>query len=200
LRVASVLLDPFLKPFKFDSETDTAATAERYAVGVMRWMRAKATTEAALDSEGGEDRDGVEERPAKKMRSSFLGSMREFAAQESGSDVHPSAATGGAQAIDDEWAAYKAYKVQAASSEETPLDWWRVHERMFPAVALAAKYLLSFPATSVASERVFSKAGRTVTKRRARMTGRTAEKYVVLNDSMNRARLLKAASDPRRVE
>jgi hAT family C-terminal dimerisation region len=173
---------------------------KRCAVRVMRWMRAKATAEAALDSEGGEDSDGVESRPAKRMRSSFLGSMREFAAEESSRDVHPSAATGGAQVFNDEWAAYKAYKVQAASSEETPLNWWGVHEQMFPAVALAAKYLLSFPATSVASEHVFSKAGRTMTKRRARMTGRTAEKYVVLNDSMSRVRRLKAASDPRHVE
>jgi hypothetical protein len=80
------------------------------------------------------------------------------------------------------------------------LGWWRAHDRMFAALALAAKYLLSLPATSVASEPVLSKAGRTVTKWRARMKGRTAEEYVALNDGTNRARRLPVASDPRRVD
>jgi hypothetical protein len=49
LRVASVLLNPFMKSFRCGGETDTAATAEKYGIGVIRRMRAMTTTEAALD-------------------------------------------------------------------------------------------------------------------------------------------------------
>jgi len=54
-------------------------------------------------------------------------------------------------------------------------------------VALGARYLLSIPASSVSSERLFSKAGRTISKSRARLTGPHAEQYIVLNDAAARA-------------
>jgi len=63
-----------------------------------------------------------------------------------------------------------------------------VHEKAFPRVALGARYLLSIPATSVTSERVFSRPGRTLTKQRSRMMGSTAEKYIVLCDDVPRRR------------
>jgi hypothetical protein len=80
------------------------------------------------------------------------------------------------------------------------LDWRRVHERVFPAVALSAQYLISSPTTSVASERVFSGGGHTVAKMRARVKGYTSEKYVVLTESVNSIRRLKVVSDARHVE
>jgi hAT family C-terminal dimerisation region len=52
---------------------------------------------------------------------------------------------------------------------------------MYPNVALAAIYFLVIPATSVVSERLFSKAGRAITKVRARLTGENAERHIVLN-------------------
>jgi hAT family C-terminal dimerisation region len=54
-------------------------------------------------------------------------------------------------------------------------------EALYPNVALAAKCFLVIPATSVVSERLFSKAGRAITKVRARLTGENAERGIVLN-------------------
>jgi len=67
----------------------------------------------------------------------------------------------------------------------------------FPRVALGARYLLSIPATSVTSERVRSKAGRTVSKLRARLTDTNAEQYIVLHDVITRRRRMAMAKPGR---
>jgi len=47
-----------------------------------------------------------------------------------------------------------------------PFEWWKSHEKKFPLVAQLAKKYLCIPATSFASERVFSTAGNIVTPQR----------------------------------
>jgi hAT family C-terminal dimerisation region len=54
-------------------------------------------------------------------------------------------------------------------------------EALYPNVALAANYFLVIPATSVVSKYLFSKAGRAITKVRARLSGENAERRIVLN-------------------
>jgi len=70
---------------------------------------------------------------------------------------------------------YLAYEVDG-DLEDCLLTWWREKEQLSPRVALGARYMLSIPATSVASERVFSSVVRKATKARARMTGANVEK------------------------
>ena len=48
-----------------------------------------------------------------------------------------------------------------------PLRWWKEREDKYPLLSKHAKRLLGIPATSVASERVFSTAGDVVTAQRA---------------------------------
>ena len=48
-------------------------------------------------------------------------------------------------------------------SESSPLAWWKVHEVNFPLISRLAKKYLCIPATSTASERVFSAGGNVVT-------------------------------------
>ncbi|KAF8381118.1 hypothetical protein PRIPAC_70260 [Pristionchus pacificus] len=43
--------------------------------------------------------------------------------------------------------------------DANPMDWWRAHQFVFPALALAAREALALQATSVQSERLFSKIG-----------------------------------------
>lgn len=50
-----------------------------------------------------------------------------------------------------------------------PLQWWAAHEDSLPRLAKLAKKFLSIPATSVAAERHFSAAGRTISKTRNRL-------------------------------
>ena len=54
---------------------------------------------------------------------------------------------------------------------QSPLDWWRRNEKLYPSLSKYAKRVLAIPATSAPSERVFSVAGQIVTKKRARLTG-----------------------------
>lgn len=47
-----------------------------------------------------------------------------------------------------------------------PFEWWKSHEKKFPQLARLAKKYLCIPATSVASERIFSTAGNIVSPQR----------------------------------
>jgi len=59
-----------------------------------------------------------------------------------------------------------------------PLAWWATNAANYPNVARLARKLLSVPATSVASERLFSKAGDVITKKRNRIDSAKADKLI----------------------
>ena len=54
-------------------------------------------------------------------------------------------------------------------TEQTALQFWKSEQKKLPRMATIAKQLLAIPATSTASERVFSLCGNTLSERRARM-------------------------------
>jgi len=64
-----------------------------------------------------------------------------------------------------------------------PLEWWRAHQRQYPAVATVARQLLCIPATSVPSERLFSKAGNVITKKRNQLNPLKAQKVIFLMEN-----------------
>ena len=64
------------------------------------------------------------------------------------------------------------------------LDWWRDNQGRFPAVATVAKRYLAAPPTSVASERLFSAAGRVYTDRRTNLMPQNADKLLFLKYNM----------------
>ena len=61
--------------------------------------------------------------------------------------------------------AYK--KLPRADVELDPLKWWHVHAATYPVLAMLAKKYLCIPASSSASERVFSISGNIVSKKRS---------------------------------
>lgn len=65
--------------------------------------------------------------------------------------------------------------------EEDPLKWWRLHEPLYPMLAMVAKKFLCIPATSTSSERVFSKGGRISTSLRASLKPTTVEMLIFLS-------------------
>ena len=65
-----------------------------------------------------------------------------------------------------------------------PLQWWQSHTSMFPIVAEVVRRMLSIPATSVASERLFSKAGDVIPKKRNQLSPSCADRVLFLMENL----------------
>ena len=70
------------------------------------------------------------------------------------------------------------------SKVSDPLLWWQARQDKFPFLSKYAKRLLGVPATSVASERVFSTAGDVVTAQRACLSGDQVDMLVFLKHNI----------------
>lgn len=99
-----------------------------------------------------ESTESVEVQPCKKSKSAFDVLLDE---EEESSDNNCEA----------EVNQYFAEKV--VSRETDPLQWWKLNEFRFKTLSKVAKSILCVPATSTASERLFSIAGLTVTNLRS---------------------------------
>lgn len=101
---------------------------------------------------------------------------------QAGSSSHNSTANG--QIQDRMRLEFSSYVIeQTINSRDDPLKWWRENHLRFPYVAVVARQLLGVPATSVASERAFSKAGDIITKKRNRLGPSKAEKILFLMEN-----------------
>ena len=62
-----------------------------------------------------------------------------------------------------------------------PLEWWKSREGSLPLLAEVAKSTLCVPGTSVPSERVFSKSGQLLNKKRCSLTSKNVDMMIFLN-------------------
>jgi len=62
--------------------------------------------------------------------------------------------------------------------------WWAGNSALYPNIAVVAHQLLGVPATSVASERLFSKAGDIITKKRNRLESSKADKIIFIMENL----------------
>lgn len=67
------------------------------------------------------------------------------------------------------------------SRKENPLEWWKARAAIYPHLAKLAKQYLCIVATSVPSERIFSKAGQLISERRSRLKGKNVQIILFLN-------------------
>lgn len=70
--------------------------------------------------------------------------------------------------------------------EGDPVTWWRDHSPLFPKLAEQAKKFLCIPATSVPSERLFSKAGELVSQRRNCLGDGNINSILFLNKNLRK--------------
>lgn len=64
-----------------------------------------------------------------------------------------------------------------------PLDWWRIEAKTYPVLASLAKFYLAIPATSAPSERIFSRAGRILTMRRASLSSDVVQRMLFIREN-----------------
>lgn len=67
---------------------------------------------------------------------------------------------------------------------EDPLLWWKDNQRRFPTIAILAKRYLAIPASSAASERLFSRMKRVATPARAALSSDTLCKILFITENM----------------
>jgi hAT family C-terminal dimerisation region len=72
--------------------------------------------------------------------------------------------------IDNELRVYRKENALPDVKDADPFLWWRKRLQTYPLLAVVARKWLAVPASSAASERMFSAAGLTVTKDRSRLT------------------------------
>jgi len=78
----------------------------------------------------------------------------------------------------------QSFRASPSSSDDDPLDWWRLHQLLFPNLAKLARKFLAIPASSAPSERAFSKVGIVVDKLRSRLLPEKANQLVFLKHNV----------------
>ncbi|XP_067369733.1 zinc finger BED domain-containing protein 4-like [Channa argus] len=68
---------------------------------------------------------------------------------------------------------------------KTPLKWWKDHERTFPVLSCLVKRYLGIVASSVPSERVFSKTGEIISHKRNHLKGNNVNMLLFLNQNLS---------------
>ena len=115
--------------------------------------------------------------PAKKKRT--LGSLLKMGETE---ETGSSAQVLPGEAINVELSLY--LQEVRLDAESDPLEWWKLHEITFPMLSKVAKKFLAVPATSAASERLFSRSGKIVTPTRASLKPDKVEMLVFLSTNI----------------
>ena len=73
------------------------------------------------------------------------------------------------------------FKLPLLPRNEDPLLWWKQNASIFPLIKTVAKVYLSVVATSVPSERLFSKAGELISTKRNRLKPKNINMMLFLN-------------------
>ena len=84
----------------------------------------------------------------------------------------------------DELAEYLAIPQIKYKTEEDALEWWKVHARDFPNVAVMARKYLGCPASSASVERLFSQVGMAYSAKRKRAGASTLESIMFARSNL----------------
>ena len=112
--------------------------------------------------------------PAKKKKS-FMDLLREEV--EEHEKTSPQTLTGPTEELN------RYMRMSYLPDQEVPTVWWKEHSAMFPHLAKLARRYLFIPATSVPSERLFSKSGELVSAKRSSLSPSTIDQILFLNKS-----------------
>ena len=72
------------------------------------------------------------------------------------------------------------------------LKWWKDHEKVLPLLSKLAKKVLTTPASSSKSERIFSSGGNFVSKKRNKLAPKKVEDLIIIKENKIRIEAFKA--------
>lgn len=74
--------------------------------------------------------------------------------------------------------------LEPLEEDDNPLEWWDKHRVSFPFLQDLAARILCVPASSASPERLFSKAGLTLTAKRTKLTGPRVAQLVTVRGAI----------------
>jgi hypothetical protein len=92
-------------------------------------------------------------------------------------------------AVRKEMVRYESFSL--ADKNVNILHWWRDHEKVLPHLAKVAKKVLTVPASSAKSERVFSTGGNFVTKKRSSLAPKKVEELILIKENKSKIEAFK---------
>jgi len=156
--VVATVLDPALKSM-IDFPDDLRAAAYEHVRSLVSAANVQST-----DVDG----DEVQEPPTKRAREDARSATMSFLARRV--DTTQVSTT-----------EFDRYLNVAPTPDCTLLAWWKEHQDVYPSCAAVARRYHVIPASSAASERLFSATGRLVDKERSRLRPERVESLVFLN-------------------
>ncbi|GET01380.1 zinc finger BED domain-containing protein 1-like [Rhizophagus clarus] len=79
----------------------------------------------------------------------------------------------------------KYLEINEEYKETNPLEWWKLHEKRFPTLAIIARKYLGICAISVPSERLFSDIGNNITNKKINLDPNLVEQMLFLKRNIN---------------
>ena len=167
----ATLLDPRFKRVPFSDETKR--TQHEMKIIDMMTSLFTPTNNANHAESAVPEVDADAARPVAKRQKSFMHSFMEKIKKIE--ETTPETLTG-PKAEFERYIGMKFLDIR-----EDPLKWWLEHSPLFPHLSLIARKYMFIPATSVPSERLFSKAGELVSKKRNCLKESTVDMILFLN-------------------
>lgn len=81
------------------------------------------------------------------------------------------------------------FQLPKVSFEQDPITWWSLNRSMFPYLSILVRQVLCCQATSVASERVFSRAGHIISDQRASLTEEHCSQLIFISMNKNHVKI-----------
>lgn len=168
---AATILDPRFKKLPFSDSSNVKAIEERL-LNLLRSKYANESTESSASPVQQNDHESTVKLGRKSIWNSFDAKAEKTTQEVS----RPST-----EAIIE---MRRYFEEPRISRNEDPLTWWKKKSPFFPNLSQMAREMLCTPASSVPSERLFSKAGELISQRRSNLKDKNVNMILFLNKNM----------------